>query len=35
MKLIKNSAWVVLVLAVLLPSGCSRHSTKEVYYLIA
>jgi ribose transport system substrate-binding protein len=35
MKLIKNAAWVVLVLAVLLPTGCSRHSTKEVYYLIA
>jgi ribose transport system substrate-binding protein len=34
MKLIKNAAWVVLVLAVLLPTGCSRHSTKEVYYLI-
>jgi ribose transport system substrate-binding protein len=35
MKLIKNAAWVGLVLAVLLPTGCSRHSTKEVYYLIA
>jgi len=34
MKLIKNAAWVGLVLAVLLPTGCSRHSTKEVYYLI-
>ena len=35
MKLVKNAAWVGLVLAVLLPTGCSRHSTKEVYYLIA
>ena len=35
MKLVKNAAWVGLVLAVLLPTGCNRHSTKEVYYLIA
>lgn len=35
MKPIKNAMLVALVLAVLLPSGCSRHTTKEVYYLIA
>ena len=35
MKPIRNAAFGVLVLAVLLTSGCDRHSTKEVYYLIA
>jgi ribose transport system substrate-binding protein len=35
MKLIKNAALGLLVLAVLFASGCDRHSTKEVYYLIA
>ncbi len=35
MKSIKNSAIALLALAVLLPTGCARHSLKEVYYLIA
>jgi ribose transport system substrate-binding protein len=35
MKAIKNSALALLMLAVLLTSGCNRHSSKEVYYLIA
>lgn len=35
MKAIKNTALAVLSLAYLLMSGCGRHSTKEVYYLIA
>jgi ribose transport system substrate-binding protein len=35
MKQIRNAALGMLVLAILLASGCGRHSTKEVYYLIA
>jgi ribose transport system substrate-binding protein len=35
MKAIKNVALTVLAMAVLLTSGCGRHSTKEVFYLIA
>ena len=35
MKTIKNVALATLALAILSTSGCSRHSTKEVFYLIA
>ncbi len=35
MKTIMNVALTVLALAILSTSGCGRHSTKEVYYLIA
>jgi ribose transport system substrate-binding protein len=35
MKAIKNAALAMLALAIPLTSGCGRHSTKEVYYLIA
>jgi ribose transport system substrate-binding protein len=35
MRAIKNAALAVLALAIPLTSGCGRHSTKEVYYLIA
>jgi ribose transport system substrate-binding protein len=35
MKAIKNAALAVLALVIPLTSGCGRHSTKEVYYLIA
>jgi len=35
MKTIKNVALATLALAILSMSGCSRHSNKEVYYLIA
>jgi len=34
MKAIKNAALTLLTLAILSTSGCSRHSNKEVYYLI-
>ena len=34
MKTIGNAALGGMILAVLLASGCDRHSTKEVYYLI-
>jgi len=35
MKMIKNLALAMLALAILSTSGCGRHSTKEVFYLIA
>jgi ribose transport system substrate-binding protein len=35
MKMIKNLALATLALAILSTSGCGRHSTKEVFYLIA
>ena len=35
MKAIKNVALAVLALAMVSTSGCARHSTSEVYYLIA
>jgi ribose transport system substrate-binding protein len=35
MKAINHAALAVLALAIPLTSGCGRHSTKEVYYLIA
>jgi ribose transport system substrate-binding protein len=35
MKAIKNVALAVLALAVVSTSGCARHSTSEVFYLIA
>lgn len=35
MKALKNSIFALLVLALLLPTGCARHSLSEVYYLIA
>ncbi|MGA2809339.1 MAG: substrate-binding domain-containing protein [Terracidiphilus sp.] len=35
MKTIKNFALATLALAILSTSGCARHSTKEVFYLIA
>jgi ribose transport system substrate-binding protein len=35
MKAIKNALLALLGLAVLSASGCGRHSTSEVYYLIA
>jgi len=35
MKAIKGTALAALALAILSTSGCDRHSSKEVYYLIA
>jgi len=35
MKAMKKAVLAVLALAVAFTSGCQRHSTKEVYYLIA
>ena len=35
MKVIKSFALATLALAILSTSGCERHSTKEVFYLIA
>jgi ribose transport system substrate-binding protein len=35
MKAIKNVALAMLALGILSTSGCGRHSTKEVFYLIA
>jgi ribose transport system substrate-binding protein len=35
MKAIKNVALAVLTLGILSTLGCDRHSTKEVYYLVA
>lgn len=35
MKAIKNVALAVLALAIVSTSGCARHSTSEVFYLIA
>jgi len=35
MKMIKNLALATLALAILSTSGCGRHSTKVVFYLIA
>jgi ribose transport system substrate-binding protein len=35
MNVIKKGALAVLALGILSTSGCDRHSTKEVYYLIA
>ena len=35
MKTMKKAVLAVLALAVAFTSGCQRHSTKEVYYLIA
>ena len=35
MKAIKNVALAVLSMAILITSGCGRHSTSEVYYMIA
>jgi ribose transport system substrate-binding protein len=35
MKMIEKAALAVLALGVALTTGCERHSTKEVYYLIS
>ena len=35
MKAIKTTAVAFLVLGVAFISGCDRHSTKEVFYLVA
>jgi len=35
MKLIKGTAVAALALAILSTSGCDRHSTKEVFYLVS
>jgi ribose transport system substrate-binding protein len=35
MKLIKGTAVAALALAILTTSGCDRHSTKEVFYLVS
>lgn len=35
MKAIMNSALALLTLAMLFTTGCDRHSSKEVYYLVA
>jgi len=35
MRMLKGSALALLALGLLSTSGCDRHSTKEVYYLVA
>ena len=35
MRTIKRSVLAILALALVLVSGCGRHSTKEVYYLVS